>query len=95
VQSQKTGKKRWFVLYEDRLCYFNTPTGAMNGEILLSTLQTIFISFPKDYNLKANCFPFNVHCTDREYVIFAESDQERNDWIEAINNQVGKTRIEL
>jgi len=82
-------KKRWFVLYPDRLCYFQKPhLWPAKGEIMLKSIITLYIPY-LDIKIPADMpYPFIISCPDREYIMTSETEKEREDWDNVITEQL-------
>jgi hypothetical protein len=75
-------KKRWFVLYPDRLCYFLKPhLWPARGEILLNTILTFYIPIMDTNIPQEMVYPFIISCPGREFLMTADSEKGREDWM--------------
>jgi len=86
-------KKRWFVLYPDRLCYFHKPHfWPAKGEILVKSMTTLYMPFNITPEMP---YPFIISCPYREYIITAESEKGREEWVTVISAAIQNISKEI
>ncbi len=107
-QLVKSWKERWFVLYGDRLCYYE-PSDWDQQRTSARPLGTIPLADVADVKALRSRGAFLVSVTgnsaangaDRDYFLVAASDNDRKVWIDALHRalftpnrvaQVGITR---
>jgi len=80
--SIKTWKKRWCVLKDNTIFYFRTPKDtAPQGTMDLNAQSKC-----KEVEVKKKKFTFVV-CTDtRDFIISADTEAAKQEWMEAVNN---------
>eukprot|EP01102_Stenamoeba_stenopodia_P014119 TRINITY_DN465_c0_g1_i1.p1 TRINITY_DN465_c0_g1~~TRINITY_DN465_c0_g1_i1.p1 ORF type:complete len:231 (+),score=50.13 TRINITY_DN465_c0_g1_i1:51-743(+) len=77
----KSWKKRWFILKNNFLYYFKSPNHLSNtkGAVLLDDAMAQRAQFP------GKSHGFTIQTQDRLYYLYAASDLDAEDWINAIN----------
>eukprot|EP01098_Paradermamoeba_levis_P010729 TRINITY_DN4519_c0_g2_i2.p1 TRINITY_DN4519_c0_g2~~TRINITY_DN4519_c0_g2_i2.p1 ORF type:complete len:466 (-),score=133.53 TRINITY_DN4519_c0_g2_i2:350-1747(-) len=85
--SIKTWKKRWCVLKNGCLYYSKTQDGPSIGVVNLSNCAKVL---PVSYKGKKFCF--EIETPERTWYLFAESDKDRDAWVEALNQERDRLR---
>jgi hypothetical protein len=83
----KSWKKRYFVLSADALLYYVAENKDLKGEISMAQVKSVNVVTAKKPS-------FSVQTEDREYIMQAETESERDEWIKAIN-QLLKSRMSV
>jgi hypothetical protein len=80
----KNWKKRYFIVQNGRMSYFDGPNGKELGAISLAGCRCAYSDLNHPYE-------FTVATTSRTYYIIAENSQERESWMNAcIENGASK-----
>eukprot|EP01117_Protostelium_nocturnum_P009883 TRINITY_DN3520_c0_g1_i2.p1 TRINITY_DN3520_c0_g1~~TRINITY_DN3520_c0_g1_i2.p1 ORF type:complete len:535 (+),score=143.33 TRINITY_DN3520_c0_g1_i2:333-1937(+) len=88
----KNWKRRWFVLKDPNLSYYNKPRDTIPlGVIVLDDIQAVFTEDSLaeddgliDKNEKKPNYWFEIVTTKNSYLIHADSEEEMREWIESI-----------
>lgn len=78
----RSWKKRWFILKNNYLYYFKSPNhlGDTKGAVSLEEVVAQRAQFPGKTD-----HGFTIRTPDRLYNIYADSEQDANEWVTAIN----------
>ena len=83
----KNWKNRWFVLTSDMIIYYRVPNREEMGRFELNPECSVSI----ENDLK-NGPCFSVSTSKRKYLIVANSNETRDEWINAIENVINKLK---
>ena len=86
----KTWKKRWFSIIGRELFYSKEQGVGEKGKIELNENVQIDIAPESKKN-----YAFKIHTPNRIYVVYAESDEARKSWMDAINSVIKGTDQEV
>ena len=75
----KTWKRRWFVLTLTDLEYFKSPGQKLMGSIQLNDISNVDIN-----KTVSKPFPFQLVTKDRTYIISADNEMDRKQWMQSI-----------
>eukprot|EP00742_Colponemidia_sp_Colp-10_P000606 GILJ01000662.1.p1 GENE.GILJ01000662.1~~GILJ01000662.1.p1 ORF type:complete len:128 (-),score=12.14 GILJ01000662.1:137-520(-) len=81
----KNWKRRYFVLRDNVITYFKTPTST-SPQGIIPLDQCLAVKSADDVINK--CCSFIVSIPGRTYYILAESDEERDEWIRAVGRSI-------
>eukprot|EP01095_Lingulamoeba_sp_RSL-Kostka_P011926 TRINITY_DN464_c0_g2_i3.p1 TRINITY_DN464_c0_g2~~TRINITY_DN464_c0_g2_i3.p1 ORF type:complete len:497 (-),score=192.33 TRINITY_DN464_c0_g2_i3:35-1525(-) len=81
---RKNWKTRWFILQDDNLFYFKKKSDATPIDCIPLTSCTVNQSLKKKKN--GNVFEIRSSDFTRVYYIQCKNEEERNDWMESIEN---------
>jgi hypothetical protein len=85
----KTWRRRWFVLKNDALWYFKTPTdGDKKGVIYLEPTSICKIEQDLKKKSKEKITFFSVSTSIRKCLIYADDESEAKVWIKLINQAI-------
>ncbi len=86
---RKNWKKRWFVCRESELCYYETRGASEpNGRIMLSD-PSVYVEAVAPVGQFT--FVFNVVIREVDYLIAAQDEKERCEWIDTIERAMAKS----
>lgn len=77
----KNWKKRFFVLLDDSITYFDQAGGKIRGGILMENVQDVRVSTATETKKP---FSFTIVTKARNYFQHASSEEERDSWIQSI-----------
>jgi len=80
---RRNWKKRWFVLTTVELSYWVKPNRSQKGSIQLEDVKSVQNASSKKHK---RCF--SVTTESREYMIVAESDEQRTAWMNALRGAI-------
>jgi len=81
----KNWKKRWCVLQDGKMTYFEKKGGKQKGYIPLRVMERVQ---PLNYKKKKNCF--EIQTPDRNYHMVAASPQAMKEWIDILTAELSK-----
>lgn len=82
----KSWKKRWVVLVENSLAYYDKVGGKIKGGVLLETVKMVRIATELE-SKKPHCMAIET-TTGRTYLFHSTSDLETKEWMTAIQSTV-------
>ncbi|KAL7722684.1 Rho/RAC guanine nucleotide exchange factor [Entamoeba marina] len=88
-QCRKTPKPRYFYLFNDQLLYGAEYSGivTVSDDRILTILDCIITDIPDSPSRK---FAFQIQSGNRSFVVFAKSQNEKDEWLDALNKAIDK-----
>jgi RAC serine/threonine-protein kinase len=81
----KNWKKRWCILQDNKITYYEKKGGKQRGYIPLRVMEKVQ---PLNYKKKKNCF--EIQTPDRNYHMFSSSQEVMQNWVDILNAELAK-----